>query len=160
MSETSNENNKNHKNGFGPVARDKYERILRNRITARINALQNKIGPHRNRALHAHLKEIGLDVKLSACRGYFAELSTSFGTETYVHPLWLKNDDPLLEVVTIGEGVEQILDHNAELKPLFDEIDRLREMESQVDEKVWLAGAPDEIVKLLYEVGDGTASGL
>ncbi len=44
-----------------------------------------------------------------------------------------------------------------ELKPVFAEIERLRRFESQVTEKVWLAGAPSEIAALLKQIGEPDA---
>jgi hypothetical protein len=58
----------------------------------------------------------------------------------------------------VRQGVDSILRGKTELKSAFAEIDRLQELEPQVAEKVWLAGAPDEIAKLLNEIGDGAAS--
>jgi hypothetical protein len=52
----------------------------------------------------------------------------------------------------------RILRGKTALKPAFAEIDRLQALESQVAEKVWLAGAPDEIATLVNEVGDGATS--
>ncbi len=51
-------------------------------------------------------------------------------------------------------GVEAILRSLRELKPIYAEIERLRRIESQVAEKVWLAGAPSEIACWLTEIGD------
>jgi hypothetical protein len=142
---------------LGAVARDKYEGIIRDRISARIRTLEKQLDPHRDDALHEHLRRVGLNEKLTTCRALFKELNTAFAAETYVRPYWIEEDGNLFGVDHIRRGVDQILSQKAVIKPLFDEIDRLREIESQVREKVWLAGAPSETT-LLDEIGDAKAA--
>jgi len=57
----------------------------------------------------------------------------------------------------VQSGVDTILRGMKELKPVYAEIERLRRYESQIAEKVWLAGAPSEIAELLKEIGEPPA---
>ncbi len=157
MTDQSN-GNQNHKNGFGPVARDKYEKIIRDRISRSIGALEKQIDAHRDEALQRLLMQIGISDKLAQCRTIFDELNASLEADNYIRPTWLCNDLGLLGIGKIRQGVDTLLRNKASLKPLFTEIDRLRGIEDKVAEKVWLAGAPGEIAELLKEIGEGSAT--
>ncbi len=150
--------NQNHKNGLGPVTREKYEKIIHERISGRIKALDKQIEAHRSDALAEYLKKEGLAEKLARCRSLFEELRAVFDSDHYVHPQWLESNHELFGTKKVRDGVESILRGKPQLKPAFAEVDRLRELEARVAEKVWLAGAPDEIAKLLKEIGDSAAS--
>jgi hypothetical protein len=68
-----------------------------------------------------------------------------------------RDDYTLYQESKVQKGVEAILHEIKELKPVYDEIERLKRFESQIAEKVWLAGAPSEIAELLKEIGEPAA---
>jgi hypothetical protein len=148
--------NSNAKNGLGPVAREKYEAILKERVRQCIAAQEAKIKAHRAKALKLYLESNGIADTVRKYRAALEELIAFLG-EPYYRETWLRNDDSLLQQSKVQEGVEAALRGMKELKPVYAEIDRLRRFESQVAEKVWLAGAPSEIADLLKEIGEPPA---
>jgi hypothetical protein len=87
--------NQNYKNGLGPVTREKSEKIIRERISRRICALEEQIELHRADAFQEYLKKDGIAKKLAECRSLFEELKKVFDTESYVRPGWLESDREL-----------------------------------------------------------------
>jgi hypothetical protein len=143
-------------NGLGPVAREKYEAILKERARQCIAAQEAKIKAHRAKALKLYLESNGLADTVRKYRAALEALIAFLG-EPYYREIWLRNDDSLLQQSKVQEGVEAALRGMKELKPIYAEIDRLRRFESQISEKVWLAGAPSEIADLLAEIGEPPA---
>lgn len=141
-------------NGLGPVAREKYEAILKERVRACIAAQEARITAQRAQALHVYLERHGLADQVRTYRAILEELLASLGEPSYRFHLWLRDDDSLLQQSKVQAGVEAILREMKELKPVYAEIERLRRFESQVAEKVWLAGAPSEIANLLAQIGE------
>lgn len=141
-------------NGLGPVAREKYETILRARVEKCIAAQQAKINQHRDAALKTYLTQSGLAETLATYRRTLKELIQFFGEPSYPSTPWLRDDRSLKQESKVQSGIDTILQGMKELKPVFAEIERLREFESRVAEKVWLAGAPSEIAELLKEIGE------
>jgi hypothetical protein len=141
-------------NGLGPVAREKYEAILRNRVRECIAAQETKLETQRAHALKVYLECNGLGDTVRKYRAALEELIAFLGEPTYRSSTWLRDDDLLLQHSKVQHGVEQVLRGMKELKPVYAEIERLRRFESQVAEKVWLAGAPSEIANLLQEIGE------
>jgi hypothetical protein len=140
-------------NGLGPVAREKYEAILKNRVRECIAAQEAKLKTQRANALKVYLERNGLADTVRKYRAALEELIAFLG-EPYHREIWLRNDDALLQQSKAQDGVEAVLRGMKELKPVYAEIERLRRFESQVAEKVWLAGAPSEIANLLQEIGE------
>jgi hypothetical protein len=144
-------------NGLGPVAREKYESILQARVRQCIAAQEAKIKAHRPKALKLYLESNGLTDTVRKYRAALEELIAFLGEPSYHFHPWLRDDDSLLQQSKVQEGVEAALRGMKELKPVYVEIERLRRFESQVAEKVWLAGAPSEIAELLKEIGEPPA---
>lgn len=140
-------------NGLGPVAREKYESILRARVQKCIAAQEAKVNQHRAAALKTYLDRSGIAETLSTYRRTLEELIQFFGEPGYHSTPWLRDDKLLRQESKVQSGTEAILRGMKELKSVYTEIERLREFESQVAEKVWLAGAPEEIAALLDEIG-------
>lgn len=109
--------NQNHKNGLGPVTREKYEKIIRERISRRIKALESQIEAHRDDALDTYLKKEGLHDKLVRCRSAFRELEAVFDTDNYIRASWLESDRELYGTRTVRPDVDSILRGKTVLKP-------------------------------------------
>lgn len=75
-------------------------------------------------------------------RAALEELIKFFGEPDWRSTVWLRDDSVLLQQSKVQKGVEAILREMKELKKVYAELERLRQFESQVTEKVWLAGAP------------------
>ena len=133
-------NSKN--NGLGPVAREKYETILQARVRQCIAGQEAKIKAQRAKALKIYLEQNKLVDKLPKYRATLEELIAFFGEPDWRSPVWLRDDNSLSQQSKVQNGVDVILRGMKELKPVYAEIERLRRFESQVAEKVWLAGAP------------------
>jgi len=144
-------NSKN--NALGPVAREKYETILLARVRQCIGGQEAKIKAQRAKALKVYLDSSGLTDAVRKYRAALEELVAFLGEPPYRSNAWLRDDDTLLQQSKVQDGVEGVLRGMKELKPVYAEIERLRRFESQVAEKVWLAGAPSEIAGLLKEIG-------
>lgn len=144
-------NSKN--NGLGPVAREKYETILHARVQKCIAAQEAKINEHRAAALRTYLDRSGIAETLATYRRTLEQLIQFFGEPGYHSTPWLRDDHSLNHESKVQTGIDTILRGMKELKSVYAEIERLREFDSQVAEKVWLAGAPDEIAALLEEIG-------
>ena len=155
----TNDNNVNSKrNGLGPVAREKYENILRARVEKCIAAQQARINQHRDAAFKTYLEQSGIAETIATYRRTLEELIQLFGEPGYHSTPWLRDDKSLKQETKVQSGIDAILRGMKELKSVYAEIERLREFESQVAEKVWLAGAPEEIAELLMEIGAPAAS--
>lgn len=152
---TSSLNTKN--NGLGPVAREKYESILQTRVRQCIAGQETKIKAQRPKALKLYLERNGLADKVLKYRAALEELIKFFGEPDWRSNVWLRDDSALSQQSKVQNGVEAILREMKELKKVYAEIERLRRFESQVTEKVWLAGAPSEIAALLKEIGEPPA---
>lgn len=144
-------------NGLGPVAREKYEAILKERVRQCIAAQEAKIKAHRPKALKLYLESNGIADSLKKYRAAIEELIAFFGEPDWRSTVWLRDDNSLGQQSKAQSGVDTILRGMKELKPVYAEIERLRRFESQVAEKVWLAGAPNEIASLLKEIGEPPA---
>ncbi len=140
-------------NGLGPVAREKYESILHARVQKCIAAQEAKVIQHRAAALKTYLDRSGIAETLATYRRTLEELIQFFGEPGYHSTPWLRDDKSLKQESKVQTGIDAILRGMKELKSAYAEIERLREFESQVAEKVWLAGAPEEIAALLEEIG-------
>ncbi len=155
----TNDNHVNSKhNGLGPVAREKYENILRARVEKCIAAQQARINRHRDAAFKTYLEQSGIAETIATYRRTLEELIQLFGEPGYHSTPWLRDDKSLKQESKVQSGIDAILRGMKELKSVYAEIERLREFESQVAEKVWLAGAPEEIAELLMEIGAPAAS--
>ena len=141
-------------NGLGPVAREKYETILQARVRQCIAAQETKIKTHRAKALRMFLEQNKLSDKLAKYRGVIEELIAFFGEPDWRSTIWLRDDNVLGQQTKVQNSLDAILHGMKELKPVYAELERLHRFESQVAEKVWLAGAPSEIAKLLNEIGE------
>lgn len=95
---------------------------------------------------------------MAKCRAALEELIKFFGEPDWRSTVWLRDDNSLTQQSKIQNGVEAILREMKELKKVYAEIERLRQFESQVTEKVWLAGAPSEIAALLEQIGEPDAA--
>jgi hypothetical protein len=146
--------NANQKNALGPVAREKYESILQARVRQCIEGQEAKIKAQRPKALKLYLESNGIADTVKKYRAVLEELIQFFGETDWRHSIWLRDDNSLSQQSKMQSGVEAILRGTKELKPVYAEIERLRRFESQVAEKVWLAGAPSEIAELLKEIGE------
>jgi len=104
--------------------------------------------------LKMFLDQNKLTDKLTKYRAALEELIAFFGEPDWRSTVWLRDDSSLSQQSKVQNGVEAILRGLKELKPVYAEIERLRRIESQVAEKVWLAGAPSEIANWLAEIGD------
>lgn len=149
---TNGLNTKN--NGLGPVAREKYESILQSRVRQCIAGQEAKIKAQRAKALKLHLERNGVADKVTKYRTALEELIKFFGEPDWRSTVWLRDDSSLSQQSKVQNGVEAILREMKELKKVYAEIERLRQFESQVTEKVWLAGAPSEIAELLKQIGE------
>jgi hypothetical protein len=141
-------------NGLGPVAREKYETIPQARVRQCIAGQEAKIKSHRAKALKLYLESNRLADAVRKYRAALEELIAFLGEPPYRSNAWLRDDDSLLQQSKVQDGVEAVLRGMKDLKPVYAEIERLRRFESQVAEKVWLAGAPSEIAGLLKEIGE------
>ena len=141
-------------NGLGPVAREKYETILQSRVRQCVAGQEAKIKAQRAKALKLYLERNGLADKVIKYRAALEELIKFFGEPDWRSTVWLRDDTVLLQQTKVQNGVEAILREMKELKKVYVEIERLRHFESQVTEKVWLAGAPSEIAALLNQIGE------
>lgn len=141
-------------NGLGPVAREKYESILQGRVHQCIASQEAKIKAQRPKALKVYLERHGLADKVVKYRAALEELIRFFGEPDWRSTVWLRDDTSLTQQSKVQSGVEAILREMKELKKVYAEIERLRQFESQVTEKVWLAGAPCEIAALLQQIGE------
>lgn len=138
-------------NLLGPVAREKYESILRDRVTRGIKALEQKIEPFRERELANALKDLGVYDDLMAYRATAERLTAVF--ERPYGGVWLGNDRAVLQCDELRDAFEARLQTLRELRPVYAELARLRAFESQIAEKVWLADAPSAIAALLEQIG-------
>jgi hypothetical protein len=145
-------NSKN--NALGPVAREKYETILQARVRQCIAGQEAKLKAQRAKGLKIYLEQNKLVDKLPKYRAALEELVAFFGEPDWRSPVWLRDDNSLSQQSKVQNGVDAILHGMKELKPVYAEIERLRRFESQVAEKVWLAGAPSEIADLLKQIGE------
>ncbi len=145
-------------NSLGPVARERYQAILEARVRACIAAQEAKIKAHRGEALKVYLQQNGLVGKLATYRAVLEELIHFFGEPDWRSTVWLRDESSLLQQSKVDKNVHAILHGMKELKPIYAEIERLRQFESQIAEKVWLAGAPGEIAELLIEIGEPASS--
>ena len=141
-------------NGLGPVAREKYETILQARVRQCIAAQETKIKTHRAKALRMFLEQNKLADKLAKYRGVLEELIAFFGEPDWRSTVWLRDDNALSQQTKVQNSLDAILHGMKELKPVYAELERLHRFESQIAEKVWLAGAPSEIASLLTEIGE------
>ena len=148
-------NSKN--NGLGPVAREKYEAILQSRVRACIASQETKVRAQRPKALKIYLERNGLADKMANYRAVLEELIKFFGEPDWRSTVWLRDDNSLTQQSKVQSGTEAILRETKELKKVYAESERLRQFESQVTEKVWLAGAPSEIAALLEQIGEPDA---
>ncbi len=144
-------------NGLGPVAREKYESILQARVHQCIAGQEAKIKAHRVKALKRYLEQNKLADKLAKYRTALEELITFFGEPDWRSSVWLRDDNVLSQQSRVQNSLDAILRGMKELKPVYAELERLHRFESQVAEKVWLAGAPSEIADLLKEIGEPPA---
>lgn len=144
-------------NSLCPVTREKYEAILQARVRKCIAALEAKIKVQRAEALSIFLEKNELVRKIAVYRAALENLIVFFGEPDWRSPAWLRDDGALQNHPKVEKGIDAILREIQDLKPVFAEIDRLHEFESQVLEKVWLAGAPEEIADLLKEIGEPDA---
>ncbi len=129
-------------NGLGPVAREKYESILQARVRQCIAGQEAKIKAHRVKALKRYLEQNKLADKLAKYRTVLEELITFFGEPDWRSTVWLRDDNVLSQQSKVQNSLNAILRGMKELKPVYAELERLHRFESQVAEKVWLAGAP------------------
>jgi len=129
-------------NGLGPVAREKYETILQSRVRQCIAGQEAKINAQHPKALKLYLDRNGLSDKMTKYRATLEELIRFFGEPDWRSTTWLRDDNSLTQQSKVRDSIDAILRGMKELKPGFAEIERLRRFESQVTEKVWLAGAP------------------
>ncbi len=129
-------------NGLGPVARDKYENILHTRVQRCIAAQEDKIDQYRAAAFKTYLDQSGIAETLTVYRRALEELIQFFGEPGYHSSPWLRSDKSLKEESKVQRGIEAVLRDMQELKSVFAELERLKEFDSAVAEKVWLAGAP------------------
>lgn len=149
---TNSLNTKN--NSLGPVAREKYESIIQSRVRLCIAGQEAKIKAQRAKALKIYLERNGLTDKVLKYRAALEELIKFFGEPDWRSTVWLRDVSSLSQQPKVQNGVEAILREMKELKKVYAEIERLRQFESQVTEKVWLAGAPSEIAELLKQIGE------
>ena len=147
-------------NGLGPVAREKYEAIIKSRVNQCIAAQESKIKAQRPKALRVFLEQNKLTDKLTKYRAALEDLITFFGEPDWRSTIWLRDDNALSQHSKVQNSLETILRGMKELKPVYAELERLRRFESQVAEKVWLAGAPNEIAEWLEEIGEPPANDL
>ena len=147
-------------NGLGPVAREKYETILLARVRLCIAGQEAKIKVHRAKALKMYLEQNKLADKLAKYRQVLEELIAFFSEPDWRSTIWLRDDNVLSQQSKVQNSLDAILRGMKELKPVYAELERLHRFESQVAEKVWLAGAPSEIADLLKEIGEPPADAL
>jgi len=147
-------------NGLGPVAREKYETILQSRVRQCLAGQEAKIKSQRAKALKMYLERNGLADKVTKYRAALEELIRFFGEPDWRSTVWLRDDNVLSQQSKVQNSLDAILRGMKELKPVYAELERLHRFESQVAEKVWLAGAPSEIADLLKEIGEPLADAL
>lgn len=142
----------NKPSAFGPATREKYEEILFNRVNACIATLNKKLEAHREDASAKYLKSTGLDKKLEQYWRLVSKLEEATGASAY-HP-WIGTTKEFMVTTKIRAGIEAVLQNTPSLKPTFAELRRLNALKDSVREKVWLAGAPEEIAAILAEIGE------
>jgi hypothetical protein len=157
-SQNANAANAPHSNRLGAVAREKYEAILQTRLLRCIAAQEAKVNARKKQALQIYLEQNRLANKLSAYRLLLQSLLEFFGEPDWHYPVWLRDDDFLFQNPKVVKGMDRVLRQMPELKPVFAELDRLKAIQEQITEKVWLAGAPEEIAELLKEIGEPPAN--
>ncbi len=140
-------------NGLGPVAREKYESILHARVQKCIAAQEVIINRHRAAAFKTYIDRSGIAETLAIYRRALEGLIQFFGEPSYHSSPWLRDDNSLKQESKVQTGIEAVLREMRELKSVFAEVERLKEFDFQVAEKVWLAGAPSEIAELLNQIG-------
>ncbi len=141
----------NPKNALGPVAREKYESILQARVSQCIAAQEAKIKAQRAQALKLYLEQNKLADKLAKYRTVLEELIAFFSEPDWRSTIWLRDDNSLTQQSKVQNSLDAILRGMKELKPVYAELERLHRLESQVAEKVWLAGAPS-YCQICYEM--------
>ncbi len=143
-----------HGNRLATVTREKYEAILQRRLQRAIAAQEARINERKKQALQIYLEQNGLATKLAAYRLLLQSLLEFFGEPDWHYPVWLRDDSYLLQDPQVVKGMDRVLRQMPELKSVFGELDRLKAIQEQITEKVWLAGAPEEIADLLKEIGE------
>ncbi len=146
-----------HGNRLAAVTREKYEAILQRRLQRSIAAHEARIQERKKQALQIYLEQNGLAIKLASYRLLLEGLLEFFGEPDWHYPVWLRDDGYLFQEPKVVEGMERVLRQMPELKSSFAELDRLKAIQEQITEKVWLAGAPEEIAALLGEIGEPPA---
>lgn len=154
---TKSTNARSNGNGLGPVAREKYEAILQARVQRCIAAQEAKVKSRRDEALAIYLERNEVTNKLAVYRAALENLIAFFGEPDWRYPVWLRDESALKSHPKVEKALDAILREMPELAPVFAELDRLRRFEEQVTEKVWLAGAPEEIAELLQQLGEPAA---
>ncbi len=147
-----------HGNRLAAVTREKYEAILQRRLQRALAAQEAKVNARKNQALQIYLEQSGMATKLAAYRLLLEGLLEFFGEPDWHYPVWLRDDSYPFQDPKVVKGMERVLRQMAELKPVFAELDRLKAIQEQITEKVWLAGAPEEIAELLKEIGEPPAN--
>ncbi len=142
---------------LGAVAREKYESILQNRIQRCLGAQDAKINTRREEALQIYLEQNELTAKLDTYRTLLEGLIEFFGYPSWERPAYLRDNSSLCHDAKVVEGINNILRGMPDLQPVFAELDRLKAIQEQITEKVWLAGAPEEIAELLKDIGEPPA---
>ncbi len=143
-----------HGNRLAAVTREKYEAILQRRLQRAIAAQEAKVNARKKQALQIYLEQNKLANKLSAYRLLLQSLLEFFGEPDWHYPVWLRDDSYLFQDPQVVKGMDRVLRQMPELKSVFAELDRLKAIQEQITEKVWLAGAPEEIAELLKEIGE------
>ncbi len=147
-----------HGNRLAAVTREKYEAILQRRLQRSIAGQEAKVDARKNQALQIYLEQSGMATKLASYRLLLEGLLEFFGEPDWHYPVWLRDDSYLFQDPKVVKGMDRVLRQMPELKPVFAELDRLKRIQDQITEKVWLAGAPEEIAELLKEIGEPPAS--
>lgn len=143
---------------LGAVARERYESILQNRIQRCIGVQEARVNAHREEALQIYLEQNDLVAKLDTYRTLLEGLIEFFGYPSWERPAYLRDNSSLVHDAKVVEGINAILRGKPDLQPVFAELDRLKAIQEQITEKVWLAGAPEEIAELLKDIGVPPAS--
>ncbi len=142
---------------LGAVAREKYESILQNRIQRCIGVQDARVNVRREEALQIYLEQNDLVAKLDTYRTLLEGLIEFFGYPSWERPAYLRDNSSLVHDAKVVEGINAILRGMPDLQPVFAELDRLKAIQEQITEKVWLAGAPEEIADLLKDIGEPPA---
>ena len=145
-------------NRLGAVAREKYESILQTRIQRCIGVQEARVNARKEEALQIYLEQNDLTAKLDTYRTLLEGLIEFFGYPSWERPPWLRDNSSLFHDPKVVGGLEAILRGIPDLKPVFAELDRLKGIQEQITENVWLAGAPEEIAELLKEIGEPNAA--